>query len=162
VPESTDLAAAASMYRGLSLLKDDKNAEALKCFQTAAFHPATQGPMLSQFTLMAEAAVAFDAKNYDEFLKKEEALVKLLPTESHAVAGVASAYACKYALTGNEKYRKESLKRLDQARKLAGPNNPEMQEFVQRIQHRLDTRQILKREEFQKRFPSGYHPEGKK
>jgi tetratricopeptide (TPR) repeat protein len=161
VPEATDLAAAASMYRGLSLLKDDKNADALKCFQAAAFHPAAQGPMLSQFTLMAEAGIAFDAKDYDEFLKKEQALVKLLPTESHAVAGVASAYACKYAITGNEKYRKESLKRLDQARKLAGPNNPEMQEYAQRIEHRLDTRQILKREEYQKRFPSGYHPEGK-
>ncbi len=118
--------------------------------------------MLSQFTLLAEAGIAFDAKDYDEFLKKEQALVKLLPTESHAVAGVASAYACKYAVTGDEKYRKESLKRLDQARKMAGPNNPEMQEYAERIEHRLDSRQILKREEYQKRFPSGYHAGGKK
>jgi hypothetical protein len=85
-----------------------------------------------------------------------------MPNEAQAVAGLASAYACKYAATGNEKFRKESLKRLDQARRLAGPKSLPMQEYVERIQHRLDTRQILTREEFAKRFPSGYHAAGDK
>ena len=162
VPEAPDLGAAASMYRGLVFLQADKPAEALKCFQKAAFQPAVKGPMLSEVTLLAEAGVAFDAKDYDEFLKKEQALVALVPNESRAVAGLASAYACKYAVSGNEKYRKEAIKRLDQARKLAGPSNPHMQEYEERIQHRLDTRQILTREEYMKRFPSGYHAAGDK
>jgi tetratricopeptide (TPR) repeat protein len=162
VPEAVDLGAAASMYRGLVFLKDNKSADALKCFQKAAFQPAVKGPMLTQVTLLAEAGVAFDAKDYDEFLKKEQALVAMLPNESQAVAGLASAYACKYVVSGNEKYRKESLKRLEQARKLAGPANAETQEYVERIQHRLDTRQILTREEYVKRFPSGYHAGDKK
>jgi len=156
IPEAPELGAAANLYRGLVLLRDDKSAEALNCFNKAGQNPAAKGLGLVRFTLMAEAGVAFDGKNYDEFLRKQQAISALAPNDSVAVAGLASAYACKYAVTGSDEFRKTALKQLDQAHKLAGPSNQNLQEFNARIHHRLETREIITRQEYLRRFPSGY------
>jgi tetratricopeptide (TPR) repeat protein len=139
VPEDADLDGGANYFRGLVFLKNDKPADALKCFQNAGHSRAINGKELSEWTLIAEGAVAFDAKNYDEFLKKQKALVSLAPTSSVAVAGLASAYACKYAVTGSEEFRKQALKELDRAQRLAGALDPNFKEYAARIHHRLDT-----------------------
>ena len=68
---------------------------------------------------------------------------------------MASAYACKYAVTGDEQFKEESLKKLEEARSVAG-NNEVFEEYQQRILHRLYTREIIKRDEFIKRFPNGW------
>ncbi len=157
VPDFPPLSALASFYRGFALLKQDKDADALHCFQAAAREPSFSGTTLTRAIRMAEASIAFEKKNYDEFLKKETEIAKLASDDPTAVAGIASAYACKYAVTGSQEYRKQSLEQLDRASKLVRPDEAtQFQEYANRIHHRLETREILSRAEFHKRYPAGY------
>ena len=110
--------------------------------------------------LQAEAGAAFDAKDYDTFLAKSMEVLKRHPNEPMALAAVASAYACKYAATGLDAHRQEALKYLDSAAQRG--QGPELAEYRQRILHRLQTREIISREEFYRRFPLGWKPEGAK
>jgi hypothetical protein len=90
-------------------------------------------------------------------LKKATDYAKLTPTDATAVAGVASAYACKYAVTGTKEFRKQALEQLDRASKLVRPANAaEFRDYVTRIHHRLDTREVITRSEFHRRYPAGY------
>lgn len=156
VPEVPELAAVADFNRGIVLLTNDQSAEAVQAFGKARQGGRQMGPVLDQMTLRAEAGAAFDRKDYDEFLAKMQAYAASAPGDQYAVAGVASAYACKYAVGGAEEDRDLALKNLDDAAKLAHSNVPDFQDFRDRIEHRLETREIMKQKEFQRRFPSGY------
>jgi tetratricopeptide (TPR) repeat protein len=157
VPDFPALGNVANLYRGFSLLQQGKSADALHCFQAAAREPSLIGPQLARAIRVAEASIAFEKKNYDEFLTKETEIARLAPDDSTAVAGLASAYACKYAVTGSQEYRKQSLEQLDRASKRVRPDDAtQFQEYANRIHHRLETREILSRAEFHKRFPAGY------
>jgi tetratricopeptide (TPR) repeat protein len=161
VPEDEQLDGTANEYRGLVLLSQDQPERAAECFRKAKRVPAIRGTQLDRMLLEAEAGVAFKAKNYDEFLAKAQAISRQWPGDATAVAEAASAFACKYAVTGSEEYRKEAVKNLEKAARLAGPKNPDFKEYQPRIQHRLDTREIITREEYNRRFPSGYQPKAK-
>ncbi len=167
VPERADLQAAAAqagammrapadLLRAAKLLEADQPAEALQVLQAL---PPDVGPfrgVVERVRLTAEMSLAFDRKDYDLFLEKTKEMLKLEPDEPRVIAGMASAYACKYAVTGKEELRKEALDYLERARRLPGANHPEFREYEERILHRLETREILKREEFRKRFPEGW------
>jgi tetratricopeptide (TPR) repeat protein len=157
VPDCPQFGSVAVLYRGLSLLRQDKSADALRCFQVVALEPSLNGPNLTRLTRYAEIGIAFEAKNYDEMLKKATDYAKLTPNDATAVAGVASAYACKYAVSGTKEFRKQALEQLDRASKLVRPANAaEFRDYVTRIHHRLDTREVITRSEFHRRYPAGY------
>ena len=71
--------------------------------------------------------------------------------------GMASAHACKYAVTGDEKHKKEAMRFLDEAAKL--PQTPEFAKSRERMLYRLHSRKIIDRKEFEKQFPNGWKPE---
>lgn len=66
---------------------------------------------------------------------------------------MASALACKYAVTGDEAMKREALQVLDRAAGMRHENQEPFDYYVRRIRHRLDTHEIITRAEFDRRFP---------
>lgn len=150
VPESPQLQAVSAFYRGLALLRDDHSVEALPLLQIA--RGGLDDPSLDRVVLHAEAGAAFDLKDYDRFLDRMQAVAKLEPGEAMAEAGVASAWACKFAVSGDTSFEREALAHLESGRKLSHGDTPGFQEYEQRIRHRLATREILSRAQYLKRM----------
>jgi hypothetical protein len=103
-----------------------------------------------------DEGTAFEAKDYDKFLAIAEKQWEQYP--SSATAGVvSSALACKYATTGDTKYRQDSERMLETSRQKVGTDagdQKRFQEYAERIRHRLDSRQIMSKNEFDRKFRS--------
>jgi hypothetical protein len=78
------------------------------------------------------------------------------PQDPMKLAGVASAQACKFAVSGDEAARNECLQYLEHAEKPAGPDRRRFEFYKQQILHRLDSLEIISPEEFAGRYPRGY------
>jgi hypothetical protein len=112
---------------------------------------------------LAEAAdyydegAAFDRKDYDGFLKISERRWKER-ADSNAAAALASALACKYAITGDGSYKRQSEEMLTKSFDLA-KNDPEatktLEEFAERNRYRLANRVIISKAEYDAKFRSG-------
>src|SRR4029077_2588729 len=106
VPGSGGLGHAIDLFHGMHLLGMDRAHEALPIFQRLkAQFP--NDPTLNRPLLQAEMAVAFDDKQYDQFLKKAQETLALDPKTWMSESAVSSAYACKFAVTGNEEFKRE-------------------------------------------------------
>jgi tetratricopeptide (TPR) repeat protein len=152
VPEASELGVLADFHEGVVFLQEDRSAEALERFRKCS-HLPPDFPV-RELTWQAEMGVAFDAKDYDTFLSKAREFQKAHPQKEMSAAMVASALACKYAETGDETFQRECLALLDQAQKW--PSDDADTDYRQRILHRLRTREIIDRKEFQRRFPNGW------
>lgn len=156
VPEHVELRAFASFYKGLYLLQQGKDAEALQLFKSC--HGIVGAEFdLEYFITTAEIGVAFNNKDYDKFLKLALELCEKHPDNSVTVAQAASAYACKYAVTGDEQFRLKGFESLERARAVSGQDE-DFEEYEQRILHRFHTREIISRNEFNERYPDGWKP----
>jgi hypothetical protein len=147
----------AEFLGGMAMLAQDQCAEALTTFrQLKDKLPPDYG--VEMLILHAESGIAFDAKDYDEFLEIAQRYEQKMPDHYMGKAMLASAWACKHAETGDMASRMVALDWLDQARNLAG-NDPQFKEYEQRILHRIHAREIIKAEEFHRRFPDGWTPQ---
>jgi hypothetical protein len=154
VPELRDLRILATFFQGLVLLRQDKNAEALeKLVQCKDRLPAQY--QVEWFLLQAKSGAAFDAKDYDGFLAAAQTLDKMRPADPICKAELASALACKYAVTGDTGFREQAILCLAQAEEMA-KDNPEFKEYDERIRYRLHSREIITSKEFHERFPNGW------
>lgn len=154
VPESLDLAALASFFDGLANLRENKSAEALTSFQKAGERlPPSFG--VDDLIMRARMGVAFNDKNYDEFLALAMQETKNHPNDGSIRAVEASALACKFAATGDESFREQALASLQRAKDLAA-GSPGLADYEQRILHRLNSREIIDENEFRLRFPQGW------
>jgi hypothetical protein len=150
VPGSGGLGSALDLLHSMNLLREDRAKEALPILQRLnAQFPGDQ--QVKKATLQAEMAVAFDDKDYDQFLKKAQDYLALEPQAWPGQTAVSSAFACKYAMTGNEEFKKQALSYLDRAEKLAAPGDTNFKDMKDRIRYRLDTREIISREEYIRR-----------
>ncbi len=154
VPEDAGLAASAAFFQGISLLQADKEAEAVPLL-TRAHRAYPQDRHIEGILRQAEAGAAFDARDYALFLEKEKAGAALDPTNATAAAGVASALACQYAASGDEALKAAALAQLKKAAALVKGDRASFEEYEARILHRLETREIITREEYARRFPNG-------
>lgn len=133
--------------------QDGHAAEAARLMHEAA----ASYPEASSLAVAAEgydAGAAFERMDYDAYLAIAEKLWKEYPS-SLASAAVASAFACQYAATGDMSYRKQAEEMLQKAGQQAQANPDEMkdfQEFAERIRYRIDTRQIIGRQEYDRKF----------
>ena len=157
VPESEMLEVLSSYQRGLFLLNQGKSAESLKLLQECR---EKMGPVLDEVIMQAKMGVAFDEKDYDKFLALSLEEIASKPDEAYSLQMAASAYACKYAVTGDEQFKEKSLANLERAGIFSG-DNPDLKAYEQRIRHRLYSREIIEREEFVKRYPDGWTEPGK-
>jgi tetratricopeptide (TPR) repeat protein len=118
---------------------------------------AAEYPQLPDLALAAEmydGGVDFARANYDGYLAMGEK-VWARQRDANSAAVLASGLACKYAVTGDGAYRQRATEMLETARRLA-ESNPEimknLSEYFPRIQHRLSTRQIITKQEYDRRF----------
>jgi len=154
VPESADLKLLANYMQGSFLLEQDKSAEALEKLKKCANKlPENYG--VEDKILQAKIGVSFDSQDYNGFLEYAKKLELKYPKDFMAKAMVASAYACKYAEAGKDKFREESMNYLSQGKEIAA-DNPYFKEYEQRILHRIYTKEIISRDEFIKKFPNGW------
>lgn len=154
VPEFKPYAFSAAMSRGLALLTADQSAQAIPYFEKC-LSLAPEEPALHRFLLEAEIGAAFDGKDYDLALAKTKELNELMPDEPGLVAKLASMHAAKYAASGEEDHLRQANEMLAKVEQLPGFDTEQMQEYAERIRHRLETREIIPLEEYRRRFPAG-------
>jgi hypothetical protein len=154
VPESKEMQGMAGFFNGIRLLGQERSAEAVAALRVAKDNLGS-APVLEQLLAQAEGGAAFDSKDYDTFLTKMQVLERTAPNNAMVIASVASAYACKYAVTGKEEFRKAAEQHLERAARFADKTDPSFPEYETRIRHRLRTREIISRKEYYRRFPPG-------
>ena len=102
-----------------------------------------------------DAGAAFEAKDYDRFVSLSQEFATQHPDSARAAGMLASALACKYAITGDQSFHDRAMQALAQAEKLAQRSTDEKKEFQEysdRIQYRLTSREIIDTEEYNRRF----------
>jgi len=154
-PECETLAIEADIYQGIYLLDTDQPAEAAEILRSVRAR-IPQDDTIDDLLIKAEAGAAFDRKDYDAFVTKSKEYLERYPDSPHALAMVASALACKYAVSGDNKTKQESLHYLDKAAQACQSDDPEFKDYEQRIRYRLATREIITSKEFDQRFPQGW------
>lgn len=163
VPEIPELATIPNLFHAMQLVKEDKYKEAVSLLESTRLPPQSQlRDMYREVYSAAKMGAMFDAKNYDAFLDAAQELLKRHPDHSDALAAVASAYSCKYAETGDPTFLSQAKDYLEQAKTHAGKHHDEIADFEKRFLHRVETREILSRKEFEKKYPNGWKPEASK
>ena len=152
VSEVSDFAKLADYHKARILLAEDKSAEALEVFKNCQDLPEGYGvPILS---LQAEIGASYDKKDYAGFV---DASTRYLAydTSSVALAGVASAYACIYAEQKSDSAKMIAMQYLQRAINMHDTTQF-FTEYLNRIEHRLATGEIIDQETFNARFPNGW------
>lgn len=124
--------------------------------QAAAEYP--EMPQLAAAVPYFEGGSAFYRHDYDRLLAISEANWKAQPASPDAAATLAGALSCKYAATGDASFRTRTEEMMEKARQLSqGDKAAEesFQEYSERIKHRLDTREIIDKHEYDRRFRGG-------
>jgi hypothetical protein len=156
VPESRELQDRADLYVAIDLMQQDKPTEALPLLKRLRLRMPNDAK-LAELLAQAEMGTAFDAHDYDKFLELARGRAQQAPADIRSKAAVASALACKYAETGEERYERDARLNLAELNDMPGADSPELADFLDRIHFRLDKREIINTAEFQRRFPNGYH-----
>jgi len=136
-------------------VQDGHEAEAARMMhEAAAKYP--EMPSLRTAAESYDGGVAFEQKDYDKFLAISEKAWKEHP-DSNSASSMASALGCKYAVTGDESFRQRSQEMLQKAFEMAKGDGEELKvlnEFAERNKYRLESRMILTKAEYDKRFRS--------
>jgi hypothetical protein len=101
-----------------------------------------------------DGGVAFVKKDYDTFLSLAMKNWDLMESAWTALSMV-SALDCKYATTGDVQYRNRSEEMMIKARQMAAGNKDmtdHLAEFEDRHKYRLETRKIITKAEYDRRF----------
>lgn len=154
VPEVEDVETLAAYFRGISFLSADKGAEALAEFNKCA---EKLPPEYNMKSMIAQASIgaSFDKQDYQGFLSAAKDLLQIDSTVASTWSSVASAYACIYADKGDEKAKANALKYIERA-KTIDSTSAEAKQYYNMIEYRLDSRKIIRREEFLQQFPNGW------
>lgn len=129
--------------------QDGKSDQAAKLMhQAAALYPQLHGLAFAAESL--EGAADFERRDFDSFLAVSENQWREQPV-SETAAQLASALACKFAITRTITFRQRALEMLEKARQLAQGDSEALKsldEYAPRIQYRLDTRKIITKQEY--------------
>lgn len=138
------------------LAEQGKYAEAAKLMRVAkALYP--QLPDIAEAEEAMLEADAFYTRDYDLFLKLTEDALQRDPKSVRSMGAYASALACKYAVTGDPAFRARAEEMLEKTRIAAQGDSQVLEAFAEhseRIRHRLESRQIIDRQEYDRRFRS--------
>jgi tetratricopeptide (TPR) repeat protein len=103
-----------------------------------------------------DEGVAFTKKDYDAFVSLAEKDWNVMPVATTA-ASLASALACKYAVTGDAAFRQRSEEMVAKSKELAQGDKESLArlaEFEERNRYRLQSRQIITKSEYDRKFRS--------
>jgi len=115
-------------------------------------------PQLAAAVPYFQGGAAFEHKDYDRFVQIAESVWRQYPQSGGAAATLAGALACKYAVTGDANYRQQAEDMLEKAHQLSqGDKQAEQsyQEYSERLQYRISTREIIDKQEYDRRFRDG-------
>jgi tetratricopeptide (TPR) repeat protein len=135
--------------------QDGQEIEAARLMHEAA----TGYPEMPDLAFVAEfydEGAAFVRKDYDAFVAIAEKQWKEHP-QANTAASLASALACKYAVTGDNSYRQRSEAMLEKSRQMAAGNLEALKgldEFSERNRYRLESRKIISKQEYDRLFRS--------
>ena len=142
---------------GRSLAESNQDEAALAAFTEAAeSYPEVEG--LKTARDVAEANLAFERHDYASFTAKARRLHEAHPEDPGLQMMFASGLAAQYAASGDESFMVSAHRELEQALAAAGsqPNpEPELADYAERIRHRLATKEILTKEEYERRQQTG-------
>jgi len=159
VPEEPEFRAIARYFQAALLVNQERSGEAIPLLKEAvAIRP--DDPAYALALLEAEAGFAYERKDYDRFLEVAQTLARRQPDNPIAALGVASAHACKYAVTGDEAPKTLAERQIEAASKMKEADEPAFAEYLDRIRYRLETREIISRGEYLRRFPNGRSTQG--
>jgi tetratricopeptide (TPR) repeat protein len=105
-----------------------------------------------------DAGAAFENKDYDQFVALSEQVVREQPDSADPTGLLASAYACKFAVTGDPVWKKKAEEMLEKARQLSQTSSDaqkSFEEYAERTRYRLSSRQIIDKPEYDRRFRAG-------
>jgi hypothetical protein len=154
VPEVEDLKTMSTYFHGIELLSKDKSAEALTEFNKCKDKvPADYN--INTLIIQAKIGSTFDNKDYNGFLEASKQNLALDSTLAISLTSVASAYACIYADKGDDKAKQNAFAYLNKAKALDDTSKA-MKEYYNMVEYRIETRKIIRREEFTKQFPKGW------
>jgi hypothetical protein len=105
--------------------------------------------------MQAEVGISFDRKDYKKFLELEKKVLARSQDDASSWAGVASAYACLYAETGQDSLKTRAVEHLQKSKTLDSVSEG-ARDYINRIEYRLWSRNIISSGEFQKKFPNGW------
>lgn len=133
--------------------QEGHEAEAANLIRSAAAkYP--QFPYIDLLIDRYDGSLAFAKKDYDKFFSIADKDWQELPTPSTA-AMLSSALACKYAVTGDQQLRRRSEEMLAKSREMAHGDAESLKniaEFEERLKYRLETREIITKNEYDRRF----------
>lgn len=135
--------------------EDGKEIEAARLMhEAAATYP--EHPGLAVAAEYYDSGAAFARKDYDTFVAITRKQWDKQPSAATA-AGLAGSLACKFAVTGDAGYRQQSEEMLAKAQQMSQGDAEalkNLEEYFPRIRYRLDTRQIITKKEYDRRFRS--------
>jgi hypothetical protein len=121
--------------------------------EATSLYPESAG--LAEGADTVEGTAAFERKDYDGFVQVAERRFQARPNSPESAGMLASALACKYAVTGDSAFRTRSEEMLAKARQLAASSPADLareKEFEERTRYRLQSREIIEPEEYNRRF----------
>ncbi len=154
VPEVEDIRTMASYYKGIKLLSEDKSQEAMTEFNNCKDKLPPDFNVQS-LIVQARIGIGFDNKDYEEFLAASKENLALDTTLAVSWTSVASAYACIYVDKGDNEAKKQAEIYLEKAKAIDSTSQA-MKEYYNMVDFRIQTRQIIKREEFISKYPNGW------
>lgn len=140
--------------RAVTLDDAGKYAEAAQLMNEAS-QEYPQAENLGTMAAVFNARAAFYSKDYDAALKFSDAAWHRNPNDPNLSASLASALACKYAVTGDPQFRTQAEQMLAKARELSDRSPADHAAYLQyspRIVYRLESRQIIDNAEYDRRF----------
>lgn len=155
VPEVADLATLAAYYNGITLLQKNKPDSAMAEFEKCKdILPADFG--VNGLIIQSKISKTFNNKDYDGFLAAaKQHFAEIDSTSSDAYSGLGSAYACIYAQKGNEAAKTLALQNIAKAKSIDS-TSADSKFYYNFLAYRIDSRQIITREAFIKKFPNGW------
>ncbi len=149
VPESPDVKKLSHFFSGVVEYQKEDFEAAMTHFNQCREMPIGSG--IDEMILHTKIAIAFENKEYEEFLRLSKELLESTPKNAITTGLMGSAYACVYAVDGREEDKEKALDFLRQAEALNEQYPIDtFEEDKERILHRIETRQILSRKEYQK------------
>ena len=145
--------AAEEFAAGADAFERKEVAAALPHFERA-YRGFEESTFFHRSYLQAQGEVRWAAKDYAGFLAVAEEHARLVPRDPMVVAMLASALAASYASGGDEAHATRAREELARAKELSTDDaaRAAFAEYSERIEYRLRTREILDKDEYDRRF----------
>lgn len=142
-----------AFYRGHVCLNEEKPAEAVRWFNVS-LNLDPNSRETAHMLLVAQRQAAFQSEDYEEYFRTSESLLKLDGRTTQVLLAMAPAWACRFALTGEEEYRRQALACLEEARTAGGadPDDWIIEGWVNKI---LENRKIISLLDFRQSVGKG-------